>query len=200
MPYTPTASTRPCICWLFLILFLLFWSTAGQAAPPKRFEIQTLSLVNKNDTLAINLSLSVDDEEGLYNLLKDGAVIELAINIDIQRKREWWSNATLASLQYTSVVRHDPLTREFFITVPGAEHSLQDRNLTRLLGNSWSKLTLPLIPLSIIELEGHGKTYIISGSVGLSHIETPPWLANNSVFWSAEIIAPVSFSLQYDYQ
>lgn len=171
-----------------------------QAAPPKRFDIQTFSLSTTEETLSIDLALALDDEDGLYNILKDGAVVELGIDLDIQRKREWWSNADIASFRYTSVIRHDPLTREFYLMMPGSEQPLKDRNLTRLLANSWQKLKLPLIPLSLIELEGRNQTYIISCSIALNHIETPPWLAQNSVFWSAEIIPPVSISLEYVYQ
>lgn len=232
----PPLARRFAIWPLLVMVLILVMPAKGDAAPPKRFEIQTFSLVTTNNTLTVDLALSVDDEEGLYNLLKDGAVVELGIDIRVERKREWWSNATIASLRYTSVIRHDPLTREFFLTMPsgtlpttqpplaeedpvgspaispenmgtpmepdkaGTTLMLKDRNLTRLLTNSWHKLRLPLIPLSLIELEGHNQTYVISGSASLNHIETPPWLAQNSVFWSAEIIPPVTFSLEYFYQ
>lgn len=182
------------------LAFTLALPGNGQSAPPKRFEIQTFSLSTTNETLSINLALALDDEDGLYNILKDGAVVELGIDVDIQRKRDWWSNADIASLRYTSVIRHDPLTREFYLMMPGSEHPLKDRNLTRLLANSWQKINLSLIPLSLIEHEGRNQTYVISCSIALNHIETPPWLAQNSVFWSAEIIPAVNISLEYVYQ
>ena len=184
----------------FSLVFTLALPVSGQAAPPKRFEIQTFSLSTIDETLSINLALALDDEDGLYNILKDGAVVELGIDVDIQRKRDWWSNADIASLRYTSVIRHDPLTREFYLMMPGSEQPLKDRNLTRLLANSWQKISLSLIPLSLIELEGRNQTYVISCSIALNHIETPPWLAQNSVFWSAEIIPAVNISLEYVYQ
>lgn len=185
---------------LGIFCFSFAFPDSGQAAPPKRFDIQTFSLSTTDSTLSINLALALDDEDGLYNILKDGAVVELGIDLDIQRKREWWSNADIASFRYTSVIRHDPLTREFYLLMPNADQPLKDRNLTRLLANSWQKLSLPLIPLSLIELEGRNQTYVISCSIALNHIETPPWLAQNSVFWSAEIIPPVNISLEYVYQ
>lgn len=201
----PPYARKSRLLWQGVFLCIVLWLMAcspslSHAAAPKRFEIQALSLLTSDNTLTVNLSLAVDDEDGLYNLLKDGAVVELGITIDVERKRDWWSNATIASIPFTSVIRHDPLTREFFLTMPGKEKPLKDRNLTRLLSNSWLQLQLPLIPMSLIELEGRNQTYIISGSAGLTHIETPPWLAKNSVFWSAEIIPPITFSLEYFYQ
>lgn len=195
----PCFTAFPFFIVLCLILVISL-PNKGHAIPPKRFEIQTFSLAFNESMLAIDLSLALDNEEGLYSILKDGAVVELGIDLEIERKREWWSNASVASLRYASVIRHDPLTREFYLTMPGVAQPLKDRNLTRLLANSWQKLSLPLIPQSLIELEGRNKTYVISCTASLNHIETPPWLAQNSVFWSAEIIPPVTISLEYVYQ
>lgn len=181
---------------IILLLLLMYSATSAFAAPPKRFIIDALSLKNEDQALSIDLALSVDEEDGLRDLLKDGAVIELKVNLKVERRRSWWANADIAEREYVSIIRHDPLSREFYLSMPDEKNLYRDRNLSRLLMETWQNLHLPLIPLQRIEDEGLDNTFIIHGEASLTHMEVPPWLAGSS-FWSSEIIPKATFSLEY---
>lgn len=175
------------ICILALCLF------AGQAyaLPPQRLLLDPPVARFHNDALTLALSITVDNEDGLRDLLKDGAVLELLITASLERQRSWWSNAEVAHREFSSTIRHDPLTRDFLVAMPTPEGvtELRDRNLTRLLYASWKKLLIPITTLEQIAAQGdEEEEYGLTLTVNLHHTEVPPWLEKSFVFWSADIV------------
>ena len=169
-------------------------------ASPKRFQIESMSLVTENAHLGVRLALTVDDEDALYNLLKNGAHLGLRLTASLERERSWWGNAELASVEQTYHLQHSPLTREFVFTAPGDAPVLKNRNMGKLLAESWKQLHLPLVPMTTIDEQGLDKSYKVIVEVALIFLEAPPWLASSSIFWTEEVVPPVSFSLVYRYQ
>jgi hypothetical protein len=149
--------------------------------------------------LIAELSIAVDNEAGLRDLLKDGAVIELEIQASVERLRSLLGNAELGRQTRVSLLRHDPLSREFLLTVPGAEddRELRDRNLTRLLHAGWKKLVFPLVPLKTLRAEGEDEEFAVELRVSLRHADVPPWLQKNFVFWSSEVAPQLHFTLPF---
>lgn len=141
-------------------------------------------------TFTLSLSLTVDDEDGLRDMLKDGAVLELLAAVSVERHRSWWANAEIVNLGYSSILRHDPLSRDFIVTIPSPDgiDELRDRNLTRLLHNSWRKLTLRIMPVERIEAGDPDDEYILLLTVTLQHTEVPPWLEKSLIFWSSQVV------------
>lgn len=140
--------------------------------------------------LTLGLSLTVDNEDGLRDLLKDGAVLELVIDVSVERERSWWGNAEAAAVEYASTIRHDPLSRDFLVSVPARDgkKEFRDRNLTRLLHASWRKLVLPVAPLKELQRNEPADAYLVTIGFSLHHTEVPPWLEKTIVFWSTDVV------------
>lgn len=175
-----------------LVLLLLFASAlpAFCAAAPKRLILFAPEARVHNNTVIVDLGVSIDSIEGLANLLRDGAVLSLDITLNIERERSWWANAEAGSKEYASVLRHDPLSRDFIVTIPNGAgfRETRDRNLPRLLKASWLKLELPLVRVEMLADAEPAEEYLIVAGVSLHHTEVPPWIENTTLFWSSEVV------------
>ena len=149
--------------------------------------------VVENGMVTLRLALTVDNEEGLLALLRDGAVLELAISAVVARERTLLRNVKVATAVFPSVLRHDPLSRDFvaFVPTPDGEREVRDRNLSRLLEASWRRLVLPVIPLEDLLRIEPAASYLVLLTITLRHIEVPPWLERASLFWSPEVVPQV---------
>ena len=188
------------LCRIAIILCCILWLFPGAVfAAPQRFILETPVLVAVAGTLYADCSLSVDDEDGLRDLLKDGAVLELRISTEVERRRSWWSNADLGSGVFVSALRHDPLTREFLLTLPGdgRETLHRDRNLTRLLYATWRKLRLPILAEQAFPKGRGPQDYLITLTFELRHTELPPWLEKSPGFWSSDVVPQERRELEY---
>ncbi|MDL2315789.1 DUF4390 domain-containing protein [Desulfovibrio sp. OttesenSCG-928-A18] len=182
-------------CAMFLCFPSLF---PAQAAAPSRLLIEPPRLLNQDELLYAQISLTVDDEDGLHDLLKDGAVLELKLTLRLERNRTLWANAEVAQVVYSSILRHDPLTRDFIVTLPGREaRSLRDRNLTRLLHKSWRSLNLAITALDIVRAQGADNQFTFVLNVTLKHSEVPPWLDNSMGLWSSDVVPSGKLELPY---
>lgn len=174
----------------FCALFCFFLASFAFALPPQRLLLEKVTANAGSGVLTLNLSLTVDNEDGLRDMLKDGAVLELLASVVVERERSWWANAEVASRDFSSIIRHDPLSRDFLVTLPADEEptELRDRNLTRLLHNSWRKLVLYVVPVQRLEEEEIGEEAVVNLTLSLHHTEVPPWLEKSLVFWSSEVV------------
>jgi hypothetical protein len=182
-----------------VILCLVCAWQAAFAVPPQKFVINGPETVVAGDALSVSLSVSVDNEDGLRDMLRDGAVLALTIAVELERHRTWWTNETVLSKEFVSTIWHDPLTRDFTINLPGPDGDRQsrDKNLTRLLHATWRLLSVPVISLNKIPPEGPDAEYSILLGISLQHTEIPPWLKQSTVFWSSNVVPSVRFTLPF---
>ena len=174
------------------MLFCCFGFVPAQAAE-QELVVYSANLENTPAGMFAALSCSVSDEDALRDLLKDGATIELAISFDIEGKRSWWSNAELLHKTFISKLTHDPLTREFAVTLPGATGpiTLRQKNLTRLIHQSWRNLRLPLLsPAERASLDPE-REHTLRITFYVHHVEVPPWLEQSTLFWSPDVAPQV---------
>jgi len=164
------------------LLFVL----PGQGIPPKYFEVSNLRVSLSFGDIVASLSISVDNVTGLYEMLKDGASVELAVRTKLERPRTFWTNVVLAEAEFLSTLQHNPLTREFALYMPGETKPLLDKNLDRLLDATWRKFAANLGPIGILD-GGKGTDYRITLILNLQHAKPPPWLAKDFGFWSKKI-------------
>lgn len=186
----PAGPVSRLIFFMLMLLTLCAYSLPGLAAPPQRLLLDPPKADVRGEDLWLGLSVTVDNEDGLRDMLKDGAVLELGVSISLERERSWWSNAEMAHQEYASILRHDPLSRDFLVVLPmpDGEREIRDRNLTRLLHASWRKLFLPVAPLQLLQEEGADEEFAIDITISLQHTEVPPWLEKSTVFWSSDVV------------
>ena len=92
-------------CWLFCPLAL--------AAPLEHFVYLQPKVLEQDDFFSLFLPLSVNNEDALGDLLRDGATLELTVEIEVDRRRTLWFNQGIFSARYIYVFKHDTLTRLF---------------------------------------------------------------------------------------
>lgn len=203
MPHSAAASARPLAAPCLALAFFILLTLAGQAlalAPTRLVASQPAARI-ENGQLSVFLSVTVDHEEGLRDMLKDGAVLELRLSMALERKRSFWKNAEEARKEYVSIMMHDPLSRDFIVLMPVRENEaeepreLRDRNLTRLLYASWRALILPLADLENLDAD-EDASYAIDVDISLRHTDVPPWL-EKSVIWSVDVVPSENISLPW---
>jgi hypothetical protein len=201
--FAPTFSL-PRIAALGLALLCLFLALpAASAAPPRRLVLDPPpKLQELGDLLLADLSVSVDNEENLRDILKNGAVLELGISITVTRLRSILSDEEMEKREYSSIIRHDPLSRDFLVIVPeiAGRREVKDKNLIRLLNASWKKLSLPAARLSLLRERGEDEKFEVIAEISLRHTEVPPWLEKNFTFWESEVAASQKIVLPFAYR
>jgi hypothetical protein len=183
-------------------MLLCLCGASASAAPAHRLIADPPPVLRTiDDSLFVEISIAVDNETGLRDLLKDGAILELEIQASVERLRTLLGNAEISLQTRVSLLRHDPLSREFLLTVPGAEddREMRDRNLTRLLHAGWKKLGFPLVPLKTLRAEGEDEEFAVRLDIALRHADVPPWLQKNFVFWSSEVAPQLRFILPFSF-
>ncbi len=180
---------------LGLVCAILF-ARPGFAVPPKYFDVMDAALATDSGVITVSLSISVDNVDGLYAMLKDGASLELLVAAKLERVRTFWTNVTLADVELVSTLQHNPLTREFSLFMPGAAAPMLDKNLERLLAATWQKYSVFFGPVSILDGEADSE-YRAVLTLNLQHAKPPPWLAKDFMLWSKAIVEPETITLPF---
>lgn len=181
------------------VLLTLAFARVSFAVPPKYFEVENPRVETTGANITVNLSIGVDNPTGLFEMLKDGASVELLINAKLERVRTFWTNVTLAEMDVLSSLQHNPLTREFSLYMPGGDKPLLDKNLDRLLAATWEKLTILFGPVTLLDGEEKDTEYRITLTLKLQHAKPPPWLVKGFMVWSKDILDPEKVVLNFRY-
>lgn len=183
-----------------MVLLLAFLCPcASRAVPPRYFKIENQHIEMREGEITVKLSIGVDNPSGLFEMLKDGASVELLVNAKLERERALWTNLVLADLDLISLLQHNPLTREFSLYMPGENKPLLDKNLDRLLDATWEKFAFPLGPVSLLDGNEKNTEYKIILTLRLQHAKPPPWLAKGFMLWSKDILDPEKIVLGFLY-
>lgn len=197
---TPSARPVPArgisaFCLGLALLFCGLGFTPLAAFAEQGFIVKGFSLGGTDTRLEINLQLLLKEEANLANMLRDGAKVEMACQVQFLRKRSFWSDETLAESTIYSRLRHDPLLREFVVST-GEAPATRGEDFHRLMEETWGNLSIPLDnPGGLVQDED----YLVKVTVSLKHTEMPPWLTRSILFWSDEIIPPTTFELDMSY-
>lgn len=183
---------------LLVAIALLVGVPSAHAVPPKYFEVASPRLEIASGDITVKLSISVDNVTGLFEMLKDGACVELVVNARLERLRTLWTNVTLAEADLFSSLQHNPLTREFALYMPGETKPMLDRNLDRLLAATWEKFSATFATVAMLDGD-KGSEYQVILTLNLQHAKPPPWLTRNFSFWSKAILEPEKVILPFTY-
>jgi len=182
----------------FALAVVLYAAAPARAVPPKYFAVSDAHIIIQSGEVIAKLSIDVDNPTGLFEMLKDGASIELQVTATMERVRALWTNVTLAEAEFTSTLQHNPLTREFALYMPGESQPLLDRNLERLLSATWHKFSATVGPTAALDGDKDSE-YRVTLTLVLQHAKPPPWLIRNSMFWSKKILDPETVELPFRY-
>lgn len=198
-PYGKRKHRFTAVIFAATVLLALLLPCASFAVPPKYFEVENPRMETTNGTITVRLSIGVDNPTGLFEMLKDGASVELLINAKLERVRTLWTNVTLAEMDVLSSLQHNPLTREFSLYMPGGDKPLLDKNLDRLLAATWEKFVILFGPVTLLDGEEKDTEYRITLTLKLQHAKPPPWLVKGFMVWSKDILDPEKVVLNFRY-
>lgn len=179
---------------LLPLILLLLWAVSAFAAQMQGFVYEDPKLYQKDATVRLAMPVSVDNEDVLRGTLRDGATVELLIDIKVERKRSLWFNETINETQHSFVLKHDPLTRVFRVFDSKGEVLSEHKNIRIVLRNTLKEMDLPVISRTLLE---QGEEYFVIITLRLQHVELPPWLDKTLVFWSRDLIDPETIKLDY---
>lgn len=183
--------------WL-LACAILFFSSAflsvASAAESMHFTLEQPALVEENGILWLSVPLSVDDEDKLRDLLRDGATLELDIETKLERHRSLWFNETVNERRFTSHIKYEPILRQYSQTSVFDGLPLQRDNVRKLLAASWKQLKLPILTVSRLD---PGEEYQVKVTLQLRYVELPAWLDRSLVLWSRDVAEPETLTLPY---
>ncbi len=183
----------------FIALALVQAVQLVQAAAPQRFALHGPRMDTETGDILVRLGVDVDTTDGLGDMLRDGAIMELTIEARLERVRTLWANATLSEKTLTALLRHNPLTREFSLTMPGDDTYIVDKNLHRLFAATWHKIVFSLGSLTLLQEAAPESAYRIDLTISLRHAEVPPWMAKTFLFWSWDVVEPVSIVIPFTF-
>ena len=179
---------------LQLLPLTLFFCAPAAAAGLERFTLGPARLEERQGMLRLSLPLSVDNEQALEHLLREGVMLELRLRVELERRRLLWFNEDIAALDFSSLLRHDPLNREFTLLLPDLAQPLRGRELRGLLAASWKKLDLPLLQSARLS---EGELYLAAVELRLLRAGAPPWLERTLMFWDKDVVEAEQLSLEY---
>lgn len=182
--------------FLLSVLLTLVLAGIARTVPPKYFDVSDARLEVGDNTIVARLAVGVDNLTGLYEMLKDGASVELVISAKLERVRTLWPNVLLTQMELFSTLQHNPLTREFSLYMPGEAKPMLDKQLERLLAATWAKLSVNFGSLDLLDGE-KGSSYRATLRLALQHAKPPPWLAKNFMFWSKDIVDPETVVIEF---
>lgn len=188
----------PRALWLTGAFMLLLCCLAAHAnaAPPERLLLRAFSVATEGEQIVLRASLDIDDREGMRNILRDGAQVQLTCTATLRRNRTLLPAQEVGGVVAEIVMRHDPLTREFELFTSPDLPPRRDRNFARLLDGTWSRLRLNLAPTAELT---PGEGYTVTLTCSLRHTKVPPWLEKTLFFWSWDVVPEATFTQPFNF-
>lgn len=194
LPY-PVRRARPAWLGCALVLCLL----AGLMCLPGRAQaqdiaVQELGVDLGHDPLVATLRFSVTEAPLFADMLRNGARIEISGRILLERRRLWWTNATLAEKPFSFTLRYDPLTRSFLLQKDGGA-PISSKRLAPFLEPGYLNLRLELGRRAHFEA---GETYLLQATIGARQMPGTLPQAHGVFFKTETIIPDMSISMSFD--
>lgn len=174
-------------------LFCLLWPAPLRAEGGAAFVLNSLSVVFQQGITRLEAAIAVNDPASLQANLRDGAALNLHMDVLVEHPRMVLPDKTVSQQRLLFQIRFDPLTREYLL-LRRAESPLRQRRLAALLEEVLGDAVIPLAPPAMLV---PGERYRVRLTLGIRHADVPPWLEKALFFWSWDVIAPTTFSLNF---
>lgn len=177
---------------LIILLLPLPLHAEGDAV----FLLNSFSMTMFNGSPRLEAAVAVSDVAPIRANLRDGAALNLSLDVVVELPRLVLPSQTLAECHILYQIRFDPLTREYVLlreATPPQRHS----SLESLLNDALGDTVIPLIPATPLAPD---ESYRASLTLTLRHAHVPPWLKRTLFFWSWDVLAPATFTLDFHYE
>jgi len=200
MGFTTLALKKPAVtrrralghpgCRRLLLLFGLLLALPLQAA---EFFITGVHIRPQANVYLLDANVDYRFTEEALEALDNGVPLTLQMNIEIQRKRKWWLDAEVASLQQRYRLQFHPLSHQYLLQNinSGAFYAFQ--TLSAALDAMGSLHNFPLLDAQLIQ-EGENYEVLLQAELDIEALPsplrplayiTPAWRLNSDWYtWS----------------
>ena len=147
------------------------------------------------DCVSLESSLKLKNAGPIRTQLLDGAVMKLDVAVRVERLNFVLANSVIGEQNEEFSLRHDLLTREFVLS--GHGRTLREKHFSDLLTAFFGNVRFSL-PLS--ETLNSEETYRLTLELRLQHAEVPPWLTKTLLFWSWDVVPPLSIVREFTFK
>lgn len=140
--------------WLFISIAALF-STSVQAE--QAFSIKHADSVLIDKVYHVNAKLEYRFSDEALDALKNGVPLIILLNVEVEKKRNWWINKNIAQLEQGYLLLYHALSEKFVI------HNLNSgtqENYSSLQSALYALGDLKQLPVLDAKLLNKGSTYI----------------------------------------
>lgn len=181
-------------------LFIAFIAAALTAllaagALAQSLVLNNLVVDNQAGTFTARFGVGVDGVEHVRDALQEGAVLGLNCEAALYQSKSYLPNKLVRDTTWVSVVRYDPLKKEYVLEVPGRD-AARNQRLGQLLAGGWESVNIDLGPWESLE---RGHQYSLELTISLGRIDTPNWLKRTLFFWSGDVVDPATYQLDFRY-
>lgn len=152
-----------------MLIAALLYSTPVSAEPA--FEIKHAETILINKVYHINASMVYRFSDEALNALKNGVPLIILIDIEVEKKRSWWLNKNIATLEQGYLLLYHALSEKFVL------HNLNSgtqENYSNLNSALYALGNLQQLPILDADLLKDGEDYIFKIKSYLDIESLPP--------------------------
>ena len=99
----------------FRRILLLFSLLLAQPLQAEEFSISDIHTRLQENVYLLDARIEYEFSEDALTALENGVPLTFRLSIEIQRKREWWLDATVANLEQRYRLRYHPLSHQYLL-------------------------------------------------------------------------------------
>ncbi len=177
---------------IFFLLLFLSLPFKVFATDYDSFILNFLRVTPTQNIVSLEIALDRPSSDLFESALKKGHILNFNVNVNLKRKRAFFSAKTVREYNTEYFLQYDPLTKLYSIRHGDTHRINSDANylFDTLLENI--KLDIPT------HLEKK-HNYLIEIDVNLLKANTQQWADKNLFFLGKDIIQPASFQYEFSY-
>lgn len=152
-----------------MVLIALLYSTPVYAEPA--FEIKHAETILVGKVYHINATLKYRFSDEALNALKNGVPLIILLDIEVEKKRNWWVNKNIASLEQGYLLLYHALSEKFVLHNLNSGTQENYSNLSSALYALGNLQQLPILDADLLE---KGEDYIFKIRSFLDIESLPP--------------------------
>lgn len=145
--------------WLRHLLLAIMLGSAGPGVADNGFVVREASLVLRDNVYHLNARIDYRLSQEAINAVRNGVPLILAMDIHVERQRDWWLNQDVATLTQNYLLLYHALTEKYVI------HNLNSgtqENYIHLDTALWSLGRVEALPVIDANLLETGAEYNIA--------------------------------------
>lgn len=165
-------------------------------AHARSLSLKAPAILNSNGSIVAQFGVKIIELPILKGELEDGAEMVLRCSVELVKVRHYWLNTNIGSDTYESIIKFDPLTKDFLMVLPGRPQPIRNRDLKTLLEKEWGRIQARLGAWSNLE---RGSEYSLRLVTTMQEADAPEGFYRFVYFWSWDAGTDNTFHLNFTF-